>query len=267
MRHCAFSGTGDCGQRIPDAHRQRTLRVFSGAIPNDISAPASILGFTFTPPNTVHGCTASRPTHTDPTTFPSTTSAQHGRRQRTWQVDYILNERNTLISSISLATIPGPFGCEVNCRRNGSPIHTRAQFLAEWTFGQARWSTKRSDTTAFTTDLDQTTTTQHQPLRSEHRSHQPSYGAAAHQTFFPFYISAGTGRLNWPKCRDRHPSVIGSQFSYTVEHAIKFVENFIATRYWRAYAAARQNQVHREFRRSHSSGSRTSSRPPTNALC
>src|SRR6266849_6300744 len=145
--NCAFSGTGDCANSIPDAIANVHAAFLAGAIPSDVSAASlKIGGCSFTPPNTVTCDGSGFPLNpsTDPANLsinfglPNTVSADNA----VGKVDYRLNERSTLSSMYFFCNNSGTVSDASQLQTKWlTQIHTRAQVFGEsWTFvPNARW--------------------------------------------------------------------------------------------------------------------------------
>src|SRR6267378_1892545 len=234
--NCAFSGTGDCANSIPDAIANVHAAFLAGAIPNDISAASlKIGGCTFTPPNTVSCDGSGFPLNpsTDPNNLsinfglPNTVSADNALGK----VDYHLNERNTLSSMYFFGNNSGTVSDASQLQTKWlTQIHTRAQVFGEsWTFvpgarwvNEARFGYNRLYQPTFTNDHNTNIQTAY-GLNTGVTN--PLYGGLPRINVFPFYIfPQELGGFNWPKVQgpDTRFQFI-DHISYTVgKHAIKF---------------------------------------------
>jgi hypothetical protein len=234
--NCAFSGTGDCANSIPDAIANVHAAFLAGAIPNDVSAASlKIGGCSFTPPNTVSCDGSGFPLNpsTDPNNLainfglPNTVSADNA----VGKVDYRLNERNTLSSMYFFGNNSGTVSDASQLQTKWlTQIHTRAQVFGEsWTFvpnarwvNEARFGYNRLYQPTFTNDH---TTNVASAYGLDTGVTNPLYGGLPRINVFPFYIfPQELGGFNWPKVQgpDTRFQFI-DHISYTVgKHAIKF---------------------------------------------
>jgi len=234
--NCAFSGTGDCANSIPDAIANVHAAFLAGAIPNDVSAASlKIGGCSFTPPNTVSCDGSGFPLNpsTDPNNLsinfglPNTVSADNA----VGKVDYRLNERNTLSSMYFFGNNSGTVSDASQLQTKWlTQIHTRAQVFGEsWTFvpnarwvNEARFGYNRLYQPTFTNDH---TTNVASAYGLDTGVTNPLYGGLPRINVFPFYIfPQELGGFNWPKVQgpDTRLQFI-DHISYTVgKHAIKF---------------------------------------------
>jgi Carboxypeptidase regulatory-like domain/TonB dependent receptor len=234
--NCAFSGTGDCANSIPDAIANVHAAFLAGAIPNDVSAASlKIGGCSFTPPNTVSCDGSGFPLNpsTDPNNLainfglPNTVSADNA----VGKVDYRLNERNTLSSMYFFGNNSGTVSDASQLQTKWlTQIHTRAQVFGEsWTFvpnarwvNEARFGYNRLYQPTFTNDHN---TNVASAYGLDTGVTNPLYGGLPRINVFPFYIfPQELGGFNWPKVQgpDTRFQFI-DHISYTVgKHAIKF---------------------------------------------
>ena len=233
--NCAFSGTGDCANSIPDAIVDVHAAFLAGAIPNDVSAASlKIGGCTFTPPIAVACDGSGFPinTSTDPNSsinfgLPNSVSADNA----VGKVDYHLNERNTLSSIYFFGNNSGTVSDASQLQTKWlTQIHTRAQVFGEsWTFvpnarwvNEARFGYNRLYQPTFTNDH---TTNIQTAYGLDTGVTNPLYGGLPRISVFPKYIfPQELGGFNWPKVQgpDTRFQLI-DHVSYTVgKHAIKF---------------------------------------------
>lgn len=233
--NCAFSGTGDCANSIPDAIADVHAAFVAGAIANDVSsASLKIGGCTFTPPNTV-ACDGSG--------FPINKSTAPGSSinfglpnsvnsdNAVGKVDYHLNERNTLSSIYFFGDNSGTVSDASQLQTKWlTQIHTRAQVFGEnWTFvpsarwvNEARFGYNRLYQPTFTNDHNTNIQTAY-GLNTGVTN--PLYGGLPRISIFPNYIfPQELGGFNWPKVQGPDTRVqFIDHISYTVgKHAIKF---------------------------------------------
>ncbi len=237
--NCAFSGTGDCANSIPDAIADVHAAFLADAIPNDVSAASlKIGGCTFTPPSTVSCDGSGFPlnTSTSPDSsinfgLPNTVSSDNA----VGKVDYHLNDRNTLSSLYFFGNNSGTVSDASQLQTKWlTQIHTRAQVFGEnWTFvpnarwvNEARFGYNRLYQPTFTNDHG-TNITDTYGLNTGVTN--PLYGGLPRISVFPKYIfPQELGGFNWPKVQgpDTRFQFI-DHVSYTVgKHAIKFGGEF-----------------------------------------
>jgi len=233
--NCAFSGTGDCANSIPDAIADVHAAFLAGAIPNDVSATSlKIGGCTFTPPSTVTCDGSGFPlnTSTSPNSsinfgLPNTVSSDNA----IGKVDYNLNPRNTLSTLYFFGNNSGTVSDASQLQSKWlTQIHTRAQVLGEnWTFvpnsrwvNEARFGYNRLYQPTFTNDHN-TNIASTYGLNTGVTN--PLYGGLPRISVFPKYIfPQELGGFNWPKVQgpDTRFQFI-DHVSYLVgRHAIKF---------------------------------------------
>ena len=234
--NCAFSGTGDCANSIPDAIANVHAAFLAGAIPNDVSAASlKIGGCSFTPPNTVSCDGSGFPLNpsTDPNNLavnfglPNTVSADNA----VGKVDYRLNERNTLSSMYFFGNNSGTVSDASQLQTKWlTQIHTRAQVFGEsWTFvpnarwvNEARFGYNRLYQPTFTNDHN---TNVASAYGLDTGVTNPLYGGLPRINVFPFYIfPQELGGFNWPKVQgpDTRFQFIDHISSTVGKHAIKF---------------------------------------------
>ncbi len=231
--NCAFTGTGDCANSIPDAIADVHAAFLAGAIPNDVSAASlKIAGCTFTPPNGVQCDGSGFPLNNTTSQFidfglPNTVSSDNGVAK----VDYHLNDRNVLSSMYFFGNNSGTVSDASQLQTKWlTQIHTRAQVFGEnWTFtpnarwaNEARFGYNRLYQPTFTNDHNTNPATVY-GLNTGVTN--PLYGGLPRISVFPFYIfPQELGGFNWPKVQGpdvRYQFV--DHVSYTVgRHAIKF---------------------------------------------
>jgi hypothetical protein len=233
--NCAFSGTGDCANSIPDAIADVHAAFLAGAIPNDVSAASlKIGGCSFSPPNTVSCDGSGFPINksTSPGSsidfgLPNNVSSDNAVAK----VDYRLSERNSFSSLYFFGNNSGTVSDASQLQTKWlTQIHTRAQVFGEnWTFvpnarwvNEARFGYNRLYQPTFTNDHNtniQTTYGLNTGVTN------PLYGGLPRISVFPLYIfPQELGGFNWPKVQgpDTRFQFI-DQISYVVgKHTVKF---------------------------------------------
>ena len=233
--NCAFSGTGDCANSIPDAIVNVHSAFLAEAIPNDVSAASlKIAGCTFTPPNTVSCDGSGFPinTSTSPDSsinfgLPNSVTSDNV----VGKVDYRMSDRSTLSSMYFFGDNSGTVSDASQIQTKWlTQIHTRAQVFGEnWTYApnarlvnEARFGYNRLYQPTFTNDH---TTNLQTAYGLNTGVTNPLYLGLPRISVFPKYIfPQELGGFNWPKVQGPD---IRFQFidhiSYTVgKHAIKF---------------------------------------------
>ncbi len=237
--NCAFSGTGDCQNSIPDAIADVHAAFLAGAIPSDVSAASlKIAGCTFTPPSTVSCNGSGFPLN--PSTIPGS-SINYGlpnsvnSDNAVGKVDYHMNERNTLSSLYFFGDNSGTVSDANQLQTKWlTQIHTRAQVFGEsWTFvpstrwvNEARFGYNRLYQPTFTNDH---TTNIQNTYGLDTGVTNSLYGGLPRISVWPFYIfPQELGGFNWPKVQgpDNRFQFI-DHISYTLgRHVIKFGGEF-----------------------------------------
>jgi len=233
--NCAFSGTGDCANSIPDAIADVHAAFLANAITQDVSAASlKIAGCTFAPPNTVSCDGSGFPinTSTSPNSsinfgLPNNVSSDNAVAK----VDYHLNQRNSLSSMYFFGDNSGTVSDASQLQTKWlTQIHTRAQVFGEdWTFvpnarwvNEARFGYNRLYQPTFTNDHNTNIATTY-GLNTGVTN--PLYGGLPRISVFPKYIfPQELGGFNWPKVQgpDTRFQFI-DHISYVVgKHAIKF---------------------------------------------
>jgi hypothetical protein len=233
--NCAFSGTGDCANSIPNAIADVHAAFLAGAIPNDVSAASlKIGGCTFTPPSTVSCDGSGFPINpsTSPDSsinfgLPNSVSSDNAVAK----VDFHANERNSFSSMYFFGNNSGTVSDASQLQKKWlTQIHTRAQVFGEnWTYvpnarwvNEARFGYNRLYQPTFTNDHN-TNITDTYGLNTGVTN--PLYGGLPRISVFPKYIfPQELGGFNWPKVQGPDTRIqFIDHISYIVgKHAIKF---------------------------------------------
>jgi hypothetical protein len=237
--NCAFSGTGDCANSIPDAIADVHAAFLANAIPHDVSAASlKIAGCTFAPPNTVSCDGSGFPinTSTSPDSsinfgLPNSVSSDNAVAK----VDYHLNQRNSLSSMYFFGNNSGTVSDASQLQAKWlTQIHTRAQVFGEnWTFvpnarwvNEARFGYNRLYQPTFTNDHNTNIATTY-GLNTGVTN--PLYGGLPRISVFPKYIfPQELGGFNWPKVQgpDTRFQFIDHISDVVGKHTIKFGGEF-----------------------------------------
>jgi len=233
--NCAFSGTGDCANSIPDAIADVHAAFLANAIPQDVSAASlKIAGCTFAPPNTVSCNGSGFPinTSTSPDSsinfgLPNNVSSDNA----VTKVDYHLNQRNSFSSMYFFGNNSGTVSDASQLQTKWlTQIHTRAQVFGEdWTFvpnarwvNEARFGYNRLYQPTFTNDHN-TNIASTYGLNTGVTN--PLYGGLPRISVFPKYIfPQELGGFNWPKVQgpDTRFQFIDHISDVVGKHTLKF---------------------------------------------
>lgn len=229
---CAYTGTGDCGNSIPDAIANVHAAFLAGAIPNDVSTASLAIG----------GCTLAGTCNgtgfpLNPSTDPNNLSIAYGlpnsvsSDNAVGKVDYNLNQRNTLSSIYFFGNNSGTVSDASQLQTKWlTLIHTRAQVFGEsWTYvpsarwvNEARFGYNRLYQPTFTNDHGSDIASAYGLNTGVSNA---LYGGLPRINVFPFYIfPQELGGFNWPKVQgpDTRFQFI-DHISYIMgKHAIKF---------------------------------------------
>jgi len=234
--NCAFTGTGDCGNSIPDAIADVHAAFLAAAIPGDVSAVSlQIAGCTFAAPNTV-SCNGKGFPNNDGTNpagptainygLPNTVSADNAVAK----VDYRFSERHTFSTMYFFGNNSGTVADAIQVQPQWlTRIHTRAQVFGEnWTWipgtrwvNEARFGYNRLYQPTFTSD--------HNIPASQYGLDtgvtNPLYGGLPRINIAPFYVfPQELGGFNWPKVQgpDTRLQFVDHISYIRGNHAIKF---------------------------------------------
>jgi hypothetical protein len=229
--NCAFSGTGDCANSIPDAIADVHAAFVAGAIPHDVSAVSlKIAGCTAS--GTCDGSgfpinTSTTPNSSIPYGLPNTVSSDNA----VGKVDYRLNDRSIFSSMYFFGDNSGTVSDASQLQTKWlTQIHTRAQVFGEnWTYApnarwvnEARFGYNRLYQPTFTNDHNTNLQTAY---GLDTGVTNPLYGGLPRISIFPDYIfPQELGGFNWPKVQGPDIRFQGiDHIAYTVgKHAIKF---------------------------------------------
>jgi hypothetical protein len=209
--NCAFTGTGDCANSIPDAIADVHAAFLAGAIPGDVSAVSlQIAGCTFGAPNTVSCDGKGFPANdgTNPAGpavinygLPNSVSSDNA----VGKVDYHFNDHQTFSTVYFFGDNAGTVADAIEVQPQWlTKIHTRAQVFGEnWNWipsarwvNEARFGYNRLYQPTFTND--------HTVPASQYGLDtgvtNPLYGGLPRINIAPYYVfPQELGGFNWPK--------------------------------------------------------------------